>query len=71
MKQREMEENEDVEWGSMDLFAGCRKFKEDNIYQEERQQMLNDGTLDHAYLALSREPGLKKVSIYNEFILCF
>ena len=61
--QREMEENRNVEWGSMNLYAGCRKFKEDNIYQEEKQQMLNDGTLDHSYLALSREPRMKKVFI--------
>ena len=60
--QRDMEENSGTDWGSMDLYAGCRRFKEDNIYSEEKQQALNDGTLDHAYLALSREPKLKKVS---------
>ena len=60
-KQREMEESKDVEWGSMDLYAGCRAFEEDNIYQEEKQQLVNAGTLDHAFLALSREPGVKKV----------
>ena len=53
----------DSEWGAMDLYSGCRRFKEDNIYQEEKQQMLNDGTLDHTYLALSREARLKKVVI--------
>ena len=66
-KQKEIEENNDVEWGTMDLYAGCRNFKEDNIYQEEKQQMLNDGTLDHAYLALSREPDVKKVGIIVKF----
>ena len=63
--QREIEDDVNIEWGSMDLYSGCRRFKEDNIYQEEKQQMLNDGTLDHTYLALSREPRLKKVVIWR------
>jgi len=55
----------DSEWGAMDLYSGCRRFKEDNIYQEEKQQMLNDGTLDHTYLALSREARLKKTYVQH------
>ena len=44
----------------MTLFFGCRTRGLD-LYHEEKQDMLNEGVLSMTYLALSREPSIKKV----------
>ena len=61
--QRDAEENKGSKWGSMDLYFGCRASAEDNIYEEEKAEAVENGTLSNAYLALSREPGVPKVKM--------
>eukprot|EP00112_Aurelia_sp_Birch-Aquarium-sp1_P021015 Seg555.10 transcript_id=Seg555.10/GoldUCD/mRNA.D3Y31 product="Nitric oxide synthase inducible" protein_id=Seg555.10/GoldUCD/D3Y31 len=63
--QREAEENKSSKWGSMDLYAGCRASAEDNIYEEEKAEAVDNGTLSNAYLALSREPGVQKTYVQH------
>lgn len=46
--------------GKMWLFFGCRQ-KELDLYRSEKADMLNKKVLDRVFLALSREPDLKKV----------
>lgn len=50
------------------LFFGCRT-KDVDLYQEEKEKLLQDGILNRVFLALSREPNIPKVyidtSMYN------
>lgn len=48
--------------GKIWLFFGCRT-KEMDLYREEKAEMVKGKVLDRAFLALSREPNLKKVVI--------
>lgn len=48
------------EFGRVWLFFGCRQ-KNLDLYQKEKEEMVKAGVLDKIFLALSREPGLKKV----------
>lgn len=36
-----------------------------DLYKADKQAMINEGVLDKAYLALSREPSIPKVSVAN------
>ena len=45
------------------LYCGYRSSKEDNIYKEEKEQMLQEGVITQIHTALSREPGQPKVWI--------
>lgn len=47
-------------FGRMTLFFGCRN-KEMILYRSELEQLKKDGVLSDIYLALSREPNIKKV----------
>ena len=49
-------------FGKIWLFFGCRH-KGLDLYRDEKNKMRNKGVLDKEFLALSREPGVKKVSI--------
>lgn len=46
--------------GSMWLFFGCQQ-KEMDIFREEKEEMKKRQVLDKVFLALSREPNVKKV----------
>lgn len=50
----------DVGYGKVWLFFGCRQRNLD-LYRQEKEEMIKAGVLDKVFLALSREPGLKKV----------
>ena len=43
------------------LIFGCRNSKLDHIYQDEIEALRNNGTIQHFYLALSREHNTTKV----------
>jgi hypothetical protein len=49
------------------LFFGCR-LKELDLYRDEKDKMLEEYVLNKEFLALSREPGIKKVS--NSLKIC-
>ena len=53
--------------GPMVLFTGYRT-PEWDLYAEEKRRMLEAGTLDCTFLALSRQPGLAKVKIHYHFL---
>lgn len=36
-----------------------------DLYKADKQAMINEGVLNKAYLALSREPSIPKVSVAN------
>ena len=48
------------EIGEMVLFFGCRT-KDLDIYRAEKKEMITEGVLSESYLALSRDPTIKKV----------
>lgn len=52
----------DQTFGKVWLFFGCRQ-KALDLYGQEKKEMLEAGVLNKVYLALSREPGHKKVFI--------
>lgn len=43
------------------LFFGCRT-KSLDLYSDEKREMFENGILNRVFLALSREPGMPKVS---------
>lgn len=59
-QQRLSQLNVKKEVGKIWLFFGCRK-KELDLYREQKQEMLRRGVLNRVFLALSREPDVKKV----------
>lgn len=50
-----------VKVGKMWLFFGCRQ-RDLDLYRNEKAQMLQEKVLDRVFLALSREPGIPKVT---------
>lgn len=50
----------DLEYGKVWLFFGCRQRNLD-LYRQEKEEMVELGVLNKIFLALSREPGFKKV----------
>jgi len=50
------------QWGTMDLYFGCRRSDMDLIYKEELKKAQVFGALSDVMLALSREPNKPKVS---------
>lgn len=46
----------------MRLFFGCRTTSLD-LYRAEKQEMVERNIIDKTFLALSREPGVPKVSM--------
>lgn len=61
-QEREVQIQNGDKCGKMFLFFGCRQSKVDNIYGPELTSLLRKGVLHEVFLALSREPGQKKVS---------
>ena len=47
------------EFGKIWLFFGCRQ-KELDLYRQEKKEMQALGVIDKVFLALSREPNVKK-----------
>lgn len=54
--------------GPMWLFFGCR-YKEMELYKDEKEDALSDGVLHKAMLAISREAGSRKVSVISNCFL--
>ncbi|XP_076182998.1 nitric oxide synthase isoform X1 [Ptiloglossa arizonensis] len=54
----------DVGYGKVWLFFGCRQRNLD-LYRQEKEEMIKAGVLDKVFLALSREPGLKKTYVQD------
>lgn len=52
--------------GKMTLFFGCRQRSLD-LHSEDKEQMVSEGVLDKAFLALSREPSMPKVSKRTDY----
>ncbi|XP_041348769.1 nitric oxide synthase, inducible-like [Gigantopelta aegis] len=52
-------------WGTLKLYFGCRKPKENFLYETELQQMKTEGILDDYYVAFSREEGKQKVYVQD------
>lgn len=50
------------------LLFGCRKQCLD-LYGEEKAEMIEQGVLNRVFLALSREPNIPKVSIFEKLAL--
>ncbi|XP_011165980.2 nitric oxide synthase, salivary gland [Solenopsis invicta] len=51
-------------FGKIWLFFGCRQ-KALDLYRQEKKEMLETGVLDKVFLALSREPGVKKTYVQD------
>jgi hypothetical protein len=47
----------------MFLYFGCRQDSQDNIYKDELATMKQEGILTDYFVALSREPGKRKVTL--------
>nr|AJA40861.1 nitric oxide synthase egg isoform [Philanthus triangulum] len=60
----QMRHNPDEEFGKVWLFFGCRQRNLD-LYRQEKEEMVETGVLDKVFLALSREPGLKKTYVQD------
>ncbi|CAK9823130.1 Nitric oxide synthase, salivary gland [Anthophora retusa] len=60
----EMKHQSDLEYGKVWLFFGCRQ-KTLDLYRQEKEEMVKAGVLDKVFLALSREPGLKKTYVQD------
>lgn len=58
----------DQTFGKIWLFFGCRQRNLD-LYRQEKNEMLEAGVLDKVFLALSREPGIKKVKYIHVYSL--
>ncbi|XP_071633462.1 nitric oxide synthase isoform X2 [Temnothorax longispinosus] len=60
--QMKLEQNQ--KFGKIWLFFGCRQRTLD-LYRQEKKEMLEAGVLDKVFLALSREPGIKKTYVQD------
>ncbi|KAK9297866.1 hypothetical protein QLX08_008617 [Tetragonisca angustula] len=60
----EMKQRPDLKYGKVWLFFGCRQRNLD-LYRQEKEEMVKAGVLDKVFLALSREPGLKKTYVQD------
>ncbi|XP_015431485.1 PREDICTED: nitric oxide synthase, salivary gland [Dufourea novaeangliae] len=60
----EIRRRPDLEYGKVWLFFGCRQ-KNLDLYRQEKEEMIKAGVLDKVFLALSREPGLKKTYVQD------
>lgn len=55
-----MQQHSSYRFGKVTLFFGCRT-KEMILYRSELEQLKKDSVLSDIFLALSREPNVKKV----------
>jgi len=53
------------QWGTMDLYFGCRRSDMDLIYKEELKKAQVFGALSDVMLALSREPNKPKTYVQH------
>ncbi|KYN23479.1 PREDICTED: nitric oxide synthase, salivary gland [Trachymyrmex cornetzi] len=60
----QMKLQQNQKFGKIWLFFGCRQRNLD-LYRQEKKEMLEVGVLDKIFLALSREPGLKKTYVQD------
>ncbi|XP_076549445.1 nitric oxide synthase isoform X3 [Osmia lignaria lignaria] len=60
----QMKYRPDLEYGKVWLFFGCRNTNLD-LYRQEKEEMVKSEVLDKVFLALSREPGLKKTYVQD------
>ncbi|XP_011860822.1 PREDICTED: nitric oxide synthase, salivary gland [Vollenhovia emeryi] len=60
----QMKLQQNQKFGKIWLFFGCRQ-KNLDLYRQEKREMLEAGVLDKVFLALSREPGLKKTYVQD------
>uniref|UniRef100_A0A0C9R4V7 nitric-oxide synthase (NADPH) n=2 Tax=Fopius arisanus TaxID=64838 RepID=A0A0C9R4V7_9HYME len=56
--------NKRQEFGKVWLFFGCRQRTLD-LYRQEKREMMETGVLDRVFLALSREPDVKKIYVQD------
>ncbi|XP_011646208.1 nitric oxide synthase, salivary gland [Pogonomyrmex barbatus] len=60
----QMKLQQNQKFGKIWLFFGCRQ-KNLDLYRQEKKEMLDVGVLDKVFLALSREPGIKKTYVQD------
>ena len=48
-------------WGEFTIYFGCRQSAQDQLYASEIEQLVKDKVISSYHVALSREPGQKKV----------
>ncbi|XP_012524269.1 nitric oxide synthase, salivary gland [Monomorium pharaonis] len=60
----QMKLQQNQKFGKIWLFFGCRQ-KTLDLYRQEKKEMLEVGVLDKVFLALSREPGIKKTYVQD------
>jgi nitric-oxide synthase len=65
-----MQRHSGYRFGKMTLFFGCRT-KEMILYLTELEQLKKDLVLSDIFLALSREPSIKKVNDSNDTDIIF
>jgi sulfite reductase alpha subunit-like flavoprotein len=53
-------------WGDMSMYFGCRQSTMDHIYEAELNACAKEGVMSQVNVALSREPGKKKVETIAE-----
>ena len=56
---------ENIGWGEMVLYFGCRQCRIDELYRSEIDNMIRKNIITSYYGAYSREPNLKKVNKYQ------
>eukprot|EP00794_Sanderia_malayensis_P014272 gene14272-15759_t len=64
-RQRLRQDAKYADWGSMDLYFGCRNINQDDIYAAERERACVDRALTNVFRALSREPGVQKTYVQH------
>ena len=52
-------------WGEFTVYFGCRQSCQDQLYANEIEQLVKDKVISAYHVALSREPGQKKVNLLH------
>ncbi|XP_011496043.1 PREDICTED: nitric oxide synthase, salivary gland [Ceratosolen solmsi marchali] len=63
-RKAEMDLNKEIKFGKIWLFFGCR-LKELDLYRDEKDKMIKEYVLNKEFLALSREPGIKRTYVQD------
>jgi sulfite reductase alpha subunit-like flavoprotein len=56
-------------WGEFTLYFGCRQSAQDQLYAKEIEQLAKEKVISSYHVALSREPGQKKVCQLNSLLM--